>query len=110
MFVQTLWICVCGSSEIRFVDLRLWKLNYVCSAHHCLIYGPVKYITVCFSKQLIKTVWLLINAQQQTRLLSSVTFFYPIQMSFKPCNTVFQPIKRPQYATFQPQCQETHAY
>ena len=26
------------------------------------------------------------------------------------CNTVFQLIKRAQFATFQPQCQETHAY
>ena len=31
---QTLWICVYGSGEIRFVDLRLWKLNSVCSANH----------------------------------------------------------------------------
>ena len=34
MLSQTLWICVCGSCESRFVDLRLWKLNYVCIAHH----------------------------------------------------------------------------
>ena len=32
---QTLWICVCGSCKNRFVDLRLWKLNFVCGAHHC---------------------------------------------------------------------------
>ena len=76
-------------------------------------YGPVKYIIVCSSKQLTKQFgcWSMHSvAHHQTCHYSLLLRFYPIQMSFKPCNTVLQPIERPQYDTFQPQCQETHAY